>query len=443
MTKWTKESVPSEFKRLLDSGLTYMDIRRKYSGLLSAVIRLYGGVIPLCIHLGIDYTTVVSKGMATKYKIENSTVDEINEAIINLFSSRSYVKVKDIEVDGEISWVYRAAIRVYGDWNTALRNNGVTPCKKEVKGLEPEIINLYSSGNSGREISEKLGVSESSVYVVLKANDVNVDGYRYRRGIKANGQKAFDKYTTMEFVRNLIKLSSTKRITTDMLRESHPIEFFSIKHHFKSLTNAIKESGEYVLDCGVPKSWNKRFLLDQIKLGYSLDKPLNNEYMTRGFGCSAETFARQVFGSWRNAVIAAGIDYDKVSLAGETLAPLGHEFEKVFSKILTDLGVQYSKYDHEIYKPDFVIGTEWIDAKLSKYTYKAPDKQGRTVLDKYEPYCDKLTIVFLRGEKGYDAKITDKTRLISVYKYVDRLPAPLRSKYYEKLNEIEQKADAV
>jgi hypothetical protein len=165
--------------------------------------------------------------------------------------------------------------------------------------------------------------------------------------------------------------------------------------------------------------------------------------MTKGFGCSAETYAREAFGSWENAVKAADINYEDVRQDGSTLAPLGHEFEGVLSEILADLNVPFKQYDHDKYRPDFVVDNEWIDAKLSQFTYRTQDDNGLTCVDKYEPHCDKLTLIFLRGNRECDAMVTDKTRLVSVYKYVNKLPDSLRGKYYAKLDEIERKADAV
>jgi hypothetical protein len=183
--------------------------------------------------------------------------------------------------------------------------------------------------------------------------------------------------------------------------------------------------------------------LSQIRLGYALNMPLNSEHMVRGFGCSTNYYAREAFGSWENAIEAAGIDYGIIKQDTSTLAPLGHEFESVLSEILTDLNVSFKQYDHGKYRPDFVVDNEWIDAKLSQSTFRTKDDNGLTCVDKYEPYCDKLTIVFLRGDKDCDVDVTDKTRLVNVYKYVNKLPEVLRNKYRTRLNDIERRADAV
>lgn len=444
MAKWTKETIPNEFRRLVSEGKTYVDMRKNHSGFISAIHRLYDGIIPFCEEIGVDYNGVVSAGTITKYKADKASKADIDNAILRLFSSGEYVKASELYSDEEKSWIYQGAIRHYGSWHNALRGNGLKPFYNDnVAGYEDDILSLYSEGKSGSQIAKLLGISESAIYEILKQNNVETDAKRYTRGLYQGVKQALCAEEAMTFVKKLLKESADTRVNTHNIKRDYPFEYFSVKHHYKTFSNAFKVSGEYLLDKGVPKKWSKGFLLSQIKLGHQLGKQLNSDYLIKGFGCSTETYAREAFGSWENAVRAAGIDYESIRKDGSTLAPLGHEFESVLSEILTDLNLPYTRYDHERYRPDFVLDTEWVDAKLSQFTYKSPDDNGLTVIDKYEPYCDKLTLVFLRGNKECDVNITEKTRLVNVYKYVNKLPDNLRGKYYAKLDEIERKADAV
>lgn len=306
---------------------------------------------------------------------------------------------------------------------------------------ENEVLRLYSEGVSGKKIAELLGVGKTQIFRILKQNNIKTNVSK--KGVNGNGERALSAEETMKRVMQLIKQSETEKITKYRVKEEDSLLWFSIKHHYKTLSNAVKLSGEYVLDRGIRKEWDQGYLLEQIKLGYELGMPLNSDHMTKGFGCSTEYFARKTFGSWENAIKAAGINYEEIRQDGSTLAPLGHEFEMVVSELFTDLDMSFSRYDHDKYRPDFVLGNEWVDAKLSQFTYRTPDDNGLTVIDKYEPHCDKLTLVFLRGNKEYDASITEKTRLVNVYKYINRLPENLRGNYYARLDEIERKADAV
>jgi transposase len=438
MVRWTKANIPDEFKRLANEGKTYVDMRKNNGGLIWAIHRIYGGIIPFCDDIDYDYSTVVSNGYITKYKAGNASKEEINSAIVNLFSEGDYVKVKDIQSDPLKAWIYSGAVRHYDDWYTALSENGIKPYYNlNISEHEDEVISLYIGGKSGLEISRLTGIGESSIYELLKRNNIDADGSRY--GIKPT----LTKEDTMDFVKGLIKQSSNERLSTHAVKNEYPVEYHSIKFYYKALSYAVVLSGVFVLDKGIPKRWSKKFLIEQIKLGYKQGEFLNNEYLNKGFGNSAVTFGRGAFGSWENAVKAAGLNYEDIRQDGSMLAPLGHEFESVVSEILTDLNVSFKQYDHDKYRPDFVVNNEWIDAKLSQSTFRTKDDNGLTCVDKYEPYCDKLTIVFLRGNKECDMNVTNKTRLVNVYTYVNKLPEVLRNKYRTKLDDIERRADAV
>lgn len=149
--------------------------------------------------------------------------------------------------------------------------------------------------------------------------------------------------------------------------------------------------------------------------------------------------AKKHFGSWRAAVEAAGLAYDEVSVDSNQAAEAGHQFEEVLGAILRDLRVSFEKYAHDRLEPDFVLGDGlWIDAKLSESTGLSGDDDD--VRRRYEPYCKQLTIIFLRGNPDTDRKVGDKTRQISVWKYVKQLPKHLRKKYSDRLREIEAMA---
>lgn len=74
----------------------------------------------------------------------------------------------------------------------------------------------------------------------------------------------------------------------------------------------------------------------------------------------------------------------------------GFAFEQVFKKLLDLMQVEYvfNSPFQEGLRPDFRLnrGT-WIDCKLSAWTSSIED-----TVERYTPHCDKLIIVFLRGE---------------------------------------------
>jgi transposase len=126
---------------------------------------------------------------------------------------------------------------------------------------ENEIIRLYNEGLSGNQIAKQISLGKTRVYEILKQYNANIDAKRYTRGIHSSGKKALSPEATMDFVKQLITQSEYTKISKDATRKEFPFEYYCIEYHYKTITNAIKLSGEYVLDKGVPKRWSKDFLI--------------------------------------------------------------------------------------------------------------------------------------------------------------------------------------
>ncbi|WP_339811138.1 hypothetical protein MKY63_00735 [Paenibacillus sp. FSL R7-0189] len=109
----------------------------------------------------------------------------------------------------------------------------------------------------------------------------------------------------------------------------------------------------------------------------------------------------------------------------------GHSFEEVLGDIFHEIGVHYVKERRGDCIPDFIVGDSWYDAKLSETTINL----CKTV-EKYEPNCESLTIVFLRGNKNADRKLTNKTRILHISHFLKRLPEKRQVHYNRKLDDI-------
>jgi hypothetical protein len=172
-------------------------------------------------------------------------------------------------------------------------------------------------------------------------------------------------------------------------------------------------------------------LLKFIRDRYENGKRLSSGYMQRNFNRMVKV-ADYRFGGWKQAIEAAGIDYNEVR-EDAAVNKAGHLFEEVLGEILTDLNIKYTKYDHELWSPDFVINNQyWIDAKLSEWTSSIPD-----TIAKYSPHVDRLDIVYLRGRR-IKQTISDKVRILSVYMLLDDINEYKREYYNVKLTEIER-----
>jgi uncharacterized protein YerC len=420
-TKWAREFIREEFKRLMVEGATYNDIRKKHTGLMNAICtKVDGGFHTLCEETGIDVYSILSSTAINRYKAENTSKEEVDNAIKEYYRNNKIApKLCDFEASNNTSWIVAGYKRFYKDWKSALEFNGLTPTKFQYDKL----TDLYKSGLSYSEISKITGLSSTRIGEVVKSAGFSREPFV---------NEVFDKEETLELVKELIAKSSSQQVTTYSIKGSNIKLYHSIKKHYKSLAKAVITTGEYVLDKNISRSWSKDFLIKQIRLGFENSKPLNSEYITKGNGKGAEAYARKVYGTWRNAIEAAGISYLDVRGDVKQSSYYGYKFEKVLGFILRELGVPLSKSKHERYKPDFVSGDTWIDAKLSQYTYRSNHTDK-----KYEPHCTELILIFLIGDRNADVKISEKTRLVSVYHILKMLPTDRAKRYAGVLAKIE------
>lgn len=120
------------------------------------------------------------------------------------------------------------------------------------------------------------------------------------------------------------------------------------------------------------------------------------------------------------------------------LIQAGREFEEVFKEMLEIVGVDF-KHNKGLgnLRPDFQLDNGLIiDAKLSSWT---PSIQS--TIDKYHEKCDKLVIVYLRGEEDILEyyNLYDNTSIISVQEVLKGLPEPKRRKIQLKIQSLKDR----
>lgn len=147
-------------------------------------------------------------------------------------------------------------------------------------------------------------------------------------------------------------------------------------------------------------------------------------------------YSYKVFDSFDNMLKELGFD-EYITEHPSTLIRKGREFESIFKEILETLDVEhlYNKTINDV-RPDFrLTNNVWIDTKLSTWT---PSIQE--TIDKYSPECDKLLIVYLRGETDIINyyNIPKNTKIVSVYSLTKSLPEDKRNKIINRLQSIEE-----
>lgn len=183
---------------------------------------------------------------------------------------------------------------------------------------------------------------------------------------------------------------------------------------------------------GASKYPDKRSIIAEIWRRYNEGLPLNYNAI-HAEDDSLRRRCTKLFGGYRYAVEAAGFTYSKVRIDTDKASYYGNLFENIVGELLTELSIEYEQYAHSKYNPDFVLSHgRWIDAKLSEWTVTNRDCD---TIEKYEPICRSLTVIYLRGREN-DRMITKKTRLIHVNKYVKQLPRHRRGYFYARFEEI-------
>jgi hypothetical protein len=139
--------------------------------------------------------------------------------------------------------------------------------------------------------------------------------------------------------------------------------------------------------------------------------------------------AISIFGSYSAIFDILGLNYGDYIVSDNKRSKMGNFFEEIFAEVVEDMSREWISKD---LRPDFHKGSFWIDTKLTETTDIAETR------DKYEPHCDGLHIVYLMGEPNQFKKIGEKTWLVSVDYYLDKLPEIQKQTIIKKLDQIKK-----
>lgn len=121
-----------------------------------------------------------------------------------------------------------------------------------------------------------------------------------------------------------------------------------------------------------------------------------NYALIRKYDVSLLNFVWGNYDSIYEFFVDFGLDAEKC-VDMNTQRAKGFAFEKLFKEVLDLLKIEYkcNKYYNKDIRPDYQLDNGlWIDCKLSSWTSTI-----QSTIDKYTPECEKLIIVFLRGEE--------------------------------------------
>jgi hypothetical protein len=378
-----------------------------------------------------DYYGLEIPGKVKNFKY---TVDEINEFVRKSYAeqkSSSYLISKGSEDERSLCGI---AKRIYGTWTGALRANGIEPTR-----IRREFNSKDDVAKAYKEDIDK-GVRKSSIQYFKQYFDTVEDIERYL-GIyeEPTAYELYDKDVLDTLVYEIYS-NEAEKVTVEILNNYDQNIVYSIRHHYNSILSYFSQLDvDFYAKPYVPFRWDaentKRQLMRWIREG----KPVN--YTSVAYKHSGILDAsRRFYGSYEGLFGACGLNYDEYRTDTNLASYYGGELEDVFADILSDLRIEYKRHlPINGCHPDFVSGKTWYDAKLSEWTISLADCQ---TVRKYEPHCDDLVIVFLRGSRDTDRMLSTKTRLVNVFKFVSMLPDDKQRYYTAVLNEIEFKVNA-
>lgn len=356
------------------------------------------------------------------------------DKILELFSSGIDINSQNIIKINEP--LYGAARRYFRSWENAVNSSGldynnIIKTTKWSKALIKEnILELHENGiplNPGniRKINPSLLKYAYAMFgsweKAIKEVGIDCEIFKYKRWNK-------------EVVVNKLNERHNKGLPLNpkSIEDDELSLYLMARYYFGSLENAMEMAGlNYKDNLSKKLDWTKEEVIDQIVEMYHCGNMINQTLMKLERG-SLINAARKFFGSWENAVKNAGLDYNLIRQDHLSASFYGRKFEELLEIILQELNLTYSKGYNKDIKPDFVLSDgKWIDAKLSEWTIHYCD-----TIEKYEPYCNEMDIVYLRGDKEKVTQLTDKTKMYSVYRLIQSLPDETKINYTKLLDQL-------
>lgn len=411
----------------IEEGLTAKEAFSKYSGLYSAVHRVYGGLKQLKLSEGLEFPkkTRHTEGYR-KYTDEelSSFVSEIVEKGMSGADANKYN-----------SRLFGACRKRWVTWNRALIANGFEPTirsprkdwtREELKRIYLEEI---QSGVRREDVSNKHAIRKLFGGITQLRAELGLSD-----SIEEPEKVLLSKISIDCYINQALKMD-VDNLSEQLLDELDVNLAYSIKHHYGSTSNYFS-----ILDIDRYKkpytsfTWTKENIVWQLERWIREGYPVNyTAIQSRHKGIIVAS--RRLFGSYKKAFEYAGLNYDDYRIDTAMASRQGFEFEKVLAEILTDLGIEYLREPSiNGCHPDFVIGKHWIDAKLSEWTVSFADC---STIHKYTPHCRRLTIVYLRKLKDETIRTNELgIDMIHVSELLKELPEDKAYIYQRKLDAI-------
>lgn len=415
---WSRERVIDEIKRLerekhrLDiAGLRNQIGKKRMGMLVHESSRHFGGWYPALEAAGVN-SSRWRKLRPSGYWTKETVIHEIRDMYSNN-EDLSYLAVRKRRQ----SALETAATKIFGGWYAALVAAEIpedvvralrrkSPLGREFKPsgywnsptIIREIRQLQAGGVDLSDLAAKIEVPHlhsvacknfGSWYSALEAAGIDPDLHR---------RQASKNYWTKKLILSKLRDYVKENKTLDLMNDRDPRLYRAAIKRFGGLRAALTEAGLDSEQLLSRTSWSEERIVTNIRQLVEMEESLSSTTVQNGHS-ALHGAAIRYYGSWENAVRAAGFDYDQIRRDWLFESFRGMEFEKCVRETLRLLNwkVDYQRrfrYDGKTVMPDFVdksSGT-WIDAKLDAGGYSV-----HLTIQKYLPCAKKVMIIYLKG----------------------------------------------
>lgn len=340
----------------------------------------------------------------------------------------------------EDSGLITAAHRVFGSWEAAVVEAGfnyqeIQQSQKWTKGKI--LVSLQELYEQGVLISSNsLKKYYRDIYKACFNHFGGVKEAVSSLGLDYENIKSYSTWNKTK-VKNLLinrKKEGGSLSVKSIYQEDQKL-YNAAKFYFGTYKNALLECHIDYDDVGERIDWNRKKVLAVLD-----SKAKNKENLSIcKVPITLVNACYRYFGSYEEALREIGLNYEDIREDTEKQRYNGFKFEKLLGELLVSLCLSYTNGHSKEVRPDFVLSNEkWLDAKLSEWSI-----YNCKTIEKYEPHCRLLTIVYLRGDISRDEMVTSKTRIVSVFNLIKQLPKPERKTFQKRALDLWNEANNI
>jgi putative sterol carrier protein len=377
--KWTKDLVIQEIQKLHNNGESIGSkyVRDKYPVLQIAACRNFNNWGSAVEAAGFDYSKIKRGG-------KKWTKDLVIQEIQKLHSNGESLSSRNIQ--NNYPAIHGAAFRAFGSWGKA-----VEACKFEYNKIKKrvswdkdmvmtEIRRIYDSCEGNLEVLKSRFIKKNNIplYGAAQRNfgnwgeAIKACGLNYE---EIRGTKKWDKSSVIREIKKLH--DSGSKLNSTYILENHSDLYSAANVWYNGWENAIVAFGLNYDEIRKYKSWTKEKIISEINRLNKSNIRINSRNVKEKYPALHGASCCH-FGSWKEAIEAAGLNYNDVALirgSGWGSTCIGNDnntylsyIESNVANIIHNLNVNglIKKYDTQVvvagnkkWKCDFLI--EFLD----------------------------------------------------------------------------------